>query len=397
MHLRDELGRDGDRDVQRDPAAGALASHRRPRPTRRLRKGKPTVNAKTGEIELEYEFPEAGEAEAFGEVTQGSSLVSVPAPPKRRGAVRGEALQEGAGAQGQSVREQRAGALREGDPGGPRGGRPEAAHQALREDPRGAEAAQDARRSRDARVHAGRHHRSPHRGEHGDAAHQEGCGSTAAPSASGKPVRMLAPRATLENVRPPCAWLRIAPCESGFMAGVQANRPCLNYPTPDADERPSMTAWPSAVPARGGRGRARSMARARLCGIASVAPAGTGRGGVRRRQRRQAPKSRRARCCRRPTTRRSRSVAQPDAGTRAAASLCGWCRRPRRRARRHIRSASSVGTRDQGRRAGRRRGRPAPAGPPRRLQPPRRSSDLTDGRDRRRLQRPERRSGPRRL
>jgi hypothetical protein len=48
-----------------------------------VRKGKPTVNAKTGEIELEYEFPEAGEAEAFGEVTQGSSLVSVPPPPSR--------------------------------------------------------------------------------------------------------------------------------------------------------------------------------------------------------------------------------------------------------------------------------------------------------------------------
>ena len=62
------------------PAAPSLPAPPATNPP--LRKGKPTVNSKTGEIDLEYEFPEAGEAEAFGEVTQGSSLVSVPAPPK---------------------------------------------------------------------------------------------------------------------------------------------------------------------------------------------------------------------------------------------------------------------------------------------------------------------------
>jgi hypothetical protein len=33
-----------------------------------IAKGKPLVNAKTGEITLEYDFPEPGEAEAYGEV-----------------------------------------------------------------------------------------------------------------------------------------------------------------------------------------------------------------------------------------------------------------------------------------------------------------------------------------
>lgn len=33
-----------------------------------IEKGKPLVNAKTGEITLEYDFPEPGEAEAYGEV-----------------------------------------------------------------------------------------------------------------------------------------------------------------------------------------------------------------------------------------------------------------------------------------------------------------------------------------
>jgi streptogramin lyase len=37
----------------------------------------PRVNPKTGDIEAEYEFPEAGEAEAYGEVTQGASIARV--------------------------------------------------------------------------------------------------------------------------------------------------------------------------------------------------------------------------------------------------------------------------------------------------------------------------------
>jgi hypothetical protein len=55
------------------------------------------------------------------------------------------------------------------------------------------------------------------------------------------------------------------------MAVVQVNRLHLMYPLPDADERLSMTVWPSTAPARGGRGRPRRAARVRLCGIASVA------------------------------------------------------------------------------------------------------------------------------
>lgn len=37
----------------------------------------PHLNAKTGDIEAEYEFPEAGEAQAYGEVTQGASIARV--------------------------------------------------------------------------------------------------------------------------------------------------------------------------------------------------------------------------------------------------------------------------------------------------------------------------------
>jgi uncharacterized repeat protein (TIGR02543 family) len=39
--------------------------------------GKPLVNLKTGEIQVEYQFPEPGQAETFGEVTQGATLASV--------------------------------------------------------------------------------------------------------------------------------------------------------------------------------------------------------------------------------------------------------------------------------------------------------------------------------
>jgi Divergent InlB B-repeat domain len=46
-----------------------------------VQKGKPVVNAKTGEIEVEYEFPEPGLAETFGEVMQGATLASAHAVP----------------------------------------------------------------------------------------------------------------------------------------------------------------------------------------------------------------------------------------------------------------------------------------------------------------------------
>jgi hypothetical protein len=39
--------------------------------------GAPKVNPKTGEVQAEYEFPEAGEAEAYGEVAQGASLARI--------------------------------------------------------------------------------------------------------------------------------------------------------------------------------------------------------------------------------------------------------------------------------------------------------------------------------
>jgi hypothetical protein len=39
-----------------------------------IRKRKPVVNTRTGEIELEYAFPEAGQAEAYGEISQGAAL-----------------------------------------------------------------------------------------------------------------------------------------------------------------------------------------------------------------------------------------------------------------------------------------------------------------------------------
>jgi hypothetical protein len=39
-----------------------------------IRKRKPVVNTRTGEIELEYAFPEAGQAEAYGEISQGATL-----------------------------------------------------------------------------------------------------------------------------------------------------------------------------------------------------------------------------------------------------------------------------------------------------------------------------------
>jgi hypothetical protein len=41
-----------------------------------LEKGRPVTNAKNGEVEVEYEFPEPGRAESFGEVTHGATLAS---------------------------------------------------------------------------------------------------------------------------------------------------------------------------------------------------------------------------------------------------------------------------------------------------------------------------------
>jgi VCBS repeat-containing protein len=39
-----------------------------------IERGKPVVNAKTGEITLEYEFPEPGDAEAYGEVMNKTAI-----------------------------------------------------------------------------------------------------------------------------------------------------------------------------------------------------------------------------------------------------------------------------------------------------------------------------------
>jgi hypothetical protein len=39
--------------------------------------GAPKVNPKTGEVQAEYQFPEAGEAEAYGEIVQGASVARV--------------------------------------------------------------------------------------------------------------------------------------------------------------------------------------------------------------------------------------------------------------------------------------------------------------------------------
>jgi len=44
-----------------------------------IEKGKPVVNVKTGEITLEYEFPEPGEAQQEGQVVQGASLARLTA------------------------------------------------------------------------------------------------------------------------------------------------------------------------------------------------------------------------------------------------------------------------------------------------------------------------------
>jgi uncharacterized repeat protein (TIGR02543 family) len=44
-------------------------------------KGKPLVNLRTGEIQVEYQFPEPGQAETFGEVRQGATLASVRTVP----------------------------------------------------------------------------------------------------------------------------------------------------------------------------------------------------------------------------------------------------------------------------------------------------------------------------
>jgi hypothetical protein len=41
-----------------------------------VEKGRPVANAKNGEVEVEYEFPEPGRAESFGEVMHGATLAS---------------------------------------------------------------------------------------------------------------------------------------------------------------------------------------------------------------------------------------------------------------------------------------------------------------------------------
>ncbi|HTD58025.1 MAG TPA: hypothetical protein VK672_03945 [Solirubrobacteraceae bacterium] len=53
---------------------GATTSSVTPPTDPPIRKGKPLVNARTGEITLEYDFPESGEAEASGEVLDGAAI-----------------------------------------------------------------------------------------------------------------------------------------------------------------------------------------------------------------------------------------------------------------------------------------------------------------------------------
>jgi hypothetical protein len=48
-------------------------------------KRNPLVNLKTGEIQVEYQFPEPGQAETFGEVTHGATLASVHTRPGSAG------------------------------------------------------------------------------------------------------------------------------------------------------------------------------------------------------------------------------------------------------------------------------------------------------------------------
>jgi hypothetical protein len=60
------------------PAAPPPTPPPKPPPTNPpVLEGKPLVNLKTGEIQVEYQFPEPGQAETFGEVTQGATLASV--------------------------------------------------------------------------------------------------------------------------------------------------------------------------------------------------------------------------------------------------------------------------------------------------------------------------------
>jgi hypothetical protein len=58
----------------RSGGAGATASSDVPPTGPPIGKRKPLVNAKTGEITLEYNFPEPGEAETYGEVIDGATL-----------------------------------------------------------------------------------------------------------------------------------------------------------------------------------------------------------------------------------------------------------------------------------------------------------------------------------
>jgi hypothetical protein len=53
---------------------GGTTTGDKPPPRAPVRRGKPLITSKTGEITLEYDFPEPGEVEAYGEVAEGATL-----------------------------------------------------------------------------------------------------------------------------------------------------------------------------------------------------------------------------------------------------------------------------------------------------------------------------------
>ncbi len=64
--------------ADRSVAAVFTASSSAPPSSPPRRAHAPRVDTRTGEVQLEYEFPETGSAETYGEVLQGATLASVP-------------------------------------------------------------------------------------------------------------------------------------------------------------------------------------------------------------------------------------------------------------------------------------------------------------------------------
>ena len=62
------------------PSATSVTTSSAPLTSPPIEKGEPVVNAETGEITLEYEFPEDGEAQLEGQVLQGASLARTRTP-----------------------------------------------------------------------------------------------------------------------------------------------------------------------------------------------------------------------------------------------------------------------------------------------------------------------------